>query len=210
MLRKLLVICFFCSISNYSFAHFEETWKDTTPNGKYLYFDEGGNNGIEYLCDTIKIIHVSKWYFYKGFTLGIIKKDSLTNTFFASDEVNNKIYQFNDEKSWKVFLYQNNLNPIFTRWHNTFWSMFPILDSSLNFIWVFFLFIGIILIVVTILIVSFLVNLVTFFLNQSETKFSIFIKIASIIWKIIWKSTLFLWIPLFIINYLLGAFPQSF
>jgi len=192
-----------------SFAHFNEIWEDVTPYGKKFFYEEDTRNGIEYIGDSIRIFHVSKWYFYKGFTVGISQKDSIGITFFASDEVRNKVYQFKDEKMWKEFLTQNNLNPLYTRWYHKYWSNSPKYFGS-DGIEIFFLWVGIILIIIAVLLISFIGNVVAYFLNQTETPFSFFSNIMSIIWKIIWKSTLFLWIPLFIINYLLGAFPQSF
>jgi len=192
-----------------SFAHFNEIWEDVTPYGKKFFYEEDTRNGIEYIGDSIRIFHVSKWYFYKGFTVGISQKDSIGITFFASDEVRNKVYQFKDEKMWKEFLTQNNLNPLYTRWYHKYWSNSPKYFGS-DGIEIFFLWVGIILIIIAVLLISFIGNVVAYFLNQTETPFSFFSNIMSIIWKIIWKSTLFLGIPLFIINYLLGAFPQSF
>ncbi len=128
MIKKAIFLYLLSFISHNSYAMFDEIWEDITPNGKHIYYDEGGN-GIEYLGDSAKIYHVSKWYFYKGYTIGINQKDSLDYTFFASDELKNKIYQFKDEQSWKQFLSTNDLNPTLVRWHNNSWSLFPVEDS---------------------------------------------------------------------------------
>jgi hypothetical protein len=90
MIKKAIFLYLLSFISHNSYAMFDEIWEDITPNGKRIYYYEDDSNGIEYLGDSIKIHHVSKWYFYKGFTLGIVKKDSLNNSFFAADEVNIK------------------------------------------------------------------------------------------------------------------------
>ncbi len=203
---KPLIFFLFCLISHNSYAMFEEMWEDITPNGKHIYYYEDDNDGIVY---SAKIYNLSKWYFYKGYTIGMNQKDSLGNTFFASDEVRNKVYQFKDEKMWMEFLTQNNLNPLYTRWYHKYWSISAKYDGPDGFV-NFFLLVGTIFLIFIILVISFIGNLIAYFLNKTETPFSFFSNVMSIIWKIIWKSVLFLWIPLFIINYFLGAFPQSF
>lgn len=209
--RDIIYVFFLLFISNSSYAMFEEFWKDTTPNGKHIHYYEDFSNGIEYEGDSVKIIYVSKWYFYKGYTIGINQKDSLGNLYFASDELKNKVYQFREERFWRDFLSKNDLiPPIFTRWHQSSWAMFPVEDDGFGTIATFMILFIVVAMLCTILVFSLIGNAILYFLNRAETPFSYSTKVLSVTWKIIWKSSLYLWIPLYLVFYLLGEFPQSF
>lgn len=211
MLKRAIQTCILFIISNSSFAIFEEFWKDTTPNGKYIHYYEDFSNGIEYQSDSVNISYVSKWYFYKGYTIGINRKDSLGNLYFASDELNNKVYQFKNERLWRDFLSRNDLiPPIFTRWHKSSWTMFPVEDDGFGTIATFMILIIVVALVFTILVIALIGNIILYFLNRVDKLFSYSSKVLSVAWKIIWKSTLYFWIPIYLIFYLLGEFPQSF
>jgi hypothetical protein len=207
-LKTIVFFCFTSLTSQNVFAFFDIWWKDTTPNGKVIFYKEDELNGITYSTDTKMIYHLSEWYFYKGYTIGKNKKDSLGYIFFASDEIKNKIYQFKNEQSWNFFLKKNNLVPSIHRLHRSSWSMFPVEDSEGPLATFIFIFMIAVLIFI-ILIISLLCDFVNFLSNQDVSFFSVSSKVVYVIWQIIWKSTVFLGVPLFLVSYLLGAFPQS-
>lgn len=211
MLKGVLFICVLFFTSDNSYAMLEEFWKDTTPNGKYIHYYEDFSNGIEYEGDSVKINYVSKWYFYKGYTIGINRKDSLGNLYFASDELKNKVYQFKEERLWRDFLSKNDLIPlIFTRWHVSSWAMFPVEDDGFGTMATFMILVIVVAMVFIILVFALIGNVILYFLNRAETPFLYSSKVLSVTWKIVWKSSLYLWTPLCLIFYLLGEFPQSF
>ena len=76
----------------------ESEWQNKTPFNGFMYYYEDVTNGIEYkMTSKIQVNNVIMWYFYKGYTIGEMKEDSMKNRYFIGDENSQKLHFFSNK-----------------------------------------------------------------------------------------------------------------
>ena len=203
-MKNVITVFIIILFQTKTFGMMEREWLDNTPFHGVMCYYEDVTKGIVYYNkteDTTKRYHLDnlrKWYFYKGKTIGIFKNDNSEEQYFVGDEINQKLTLFKSKEVFEKFIENNDLKPFYIRWHSDVWSFNPEKDTDFG-IGTFFL---------AILILPFifigLIFLVYRWLKFDENP----LKNKSEIEALVFIFTI---IPiLYLINYLLGEFPQSF
>ena len=145
----LLQICLVSLISFGSFARPGLTdWEATTPYGNKI--NNYGSVSL-FLSDSI-VENLTKWYFYKGYIIGLyneVNQENFAAAYFIVNEQTLEINRYPDLNHWKLKLEQDKLVPFFyTRWYYTDWTFY---DDQLLIFLIFGFFISIPLVILFIL-----------------------------------------------------------
>jgi hypothetical protein len=201
-MKKISLISVFVFIKMNAFG---SEWIELTPFGGQIsysgYYNEGKVYYLRENGDTLnRVQEVTKWYFYKGCTIGKNNTADSCFNFFIGDESNHQLYLFKSQTTFMKFITNRKLNPYILRWHSDTWSNNPLFYvNDQDFL------IGAILwvIIIPFTLFLFLISGVIYWYKYKENPLKN--KIVITVLKI-----LFIVIPIiYTINYLLNEFPQS-
>jgi hypothetical protein len=127
-MKKDILILVFVFIKMNAFG---SEWIELTPFGGQISYSEYPKNGKVYYLrnnsDTLNRVQgVTKWYFYKGCTIGENTNADSGVNFFIGDESNLQLYLFKNQKTFDKFITNRKLNPFIIRWHSDTWSNNPL------------------------------------------------------------------------------------
>jgi len=118
----LLLLCLNCKVYSYSMGD----WSTETKNGT-AFNDPGGGLTIA-LSNGDKYKNIKKWYFYKNHIIGtsiqfVGTYDERLTCYFIMNELNNQVLAFDEEDAWYKYRSEHGLIPAYwTRWHLDNWS----------------------------------------------------------------------------------------